>query len=223
MKKKMVLMLDVESCPIDRTIEKVDAHNMLVYDIGYRIIDLHNNVYCERSFIVKEIFFGEIERMQTAYYASKLPQYYADLKSGKRTACRLAEIRRTIAKDCAQYGVTVACAHNAYFDYTALRTTEKWLNAYYTIPKLEWWDTMKMAQSVIVSKKHYQDFCYKNEYLTAKQRKPQATAQALYRFISNNNDFEESHTGLEDVIIESEILWACLKAHKKMNRKLWND
>lgn len=222
MKKKMVIMLDVESCPIDRTIEEVDAHNMLVYDIGYRIIDLHNNVYCERSFIVGEIFFGEKAKMQTAYYASKIPQYNKDLKSGKRIALPLSEIRSIIAQDCSQYGVSIACAHNAYFDYTALRTTEKYLHAYYTIPKLEWWDTMKMARSVIVPKKHYEKFCYENNYIT-KQNRPQATAQALYRFISNNNDFEENHTGLEDVIIESEILWTCIKAHKKMNRKLWKD
>lgn len=215
-------MLDVETCPIDRTIKDVDPHNMLVYDIGYRIIDLHNNVYCERSFVVNEIFFGERAKMQTAYYASKIPQYYDDLANGKRVACSLSKIRSVIAQDCSQYGVSVACAHNARFDYIALRTTEKWLNAYYTLPKLEWWDTMKMARSVIVPQRKYTKFCYENDYMTS-YGKPRATAQILYRFISNDNDFEEKHTGLEDVIIESEILWACCKTHKKMTRKLWED
>ena len=39
--------------------------------------------------------------------------------------------------------------------------------------------------------------------------------------ISKNNDFTESHTGLEDVLIEKEILVYCFKQHKKMERRLW--
>ena len=35
-----------------------------------------------------------------------------------------------------------------------------------------------------------------------------------------DNDFEESHTGLEDAIIESKILARCLKTHKSINKKI---
>ena len=45
-------------------------------------------------------------------------------------------------------------------------------------------------------------------------------AEHLYKYISQNDEFKEAHTGLEDVLIESEILLACLRSHKKMNRNI---
>jgi hypothetical protein len=48
------------------------------------------------------------------------------------------------------------------------------------------------------------------------------TAEVLYRFITKDNDFVESHTGLEDVMIEKEILAYCYRQHKKMKKELFN-
>ena len=39
--------------------------------------------------------------------------------------------------------------------------------------------------------------------------------------ITNNVDFTESHTGLEDVLIEKEIFVKCIRQHKKMKRSPW--
>ena len=39
----------------------------------------------------------------------------------------------------------------------------------------------------------------------------QTSAEVAYRFLTNNLDFVESHTGLEDVEIETAILMNCLK------------
>ena len=119
--------------------------------------------------------------------------------------------------------MSVVCAHNAYFDYTTLNITKNYFNENYILPYgLEWWDTMKMARTSIATKKSYIKFCKENNFLT-KFGKPQLKAEVLYKYLTNNLDFEESHTGLEDVKIEREILWACVKMHKKMTRKLWND
>ena len=49
------------------------------------------------------------------------------------------------------------------------------------------------------------------------------TAEILWRFISGNNDFEESHTGLEDVLIEAEIMWYCFRQHKPMRKALYEN
>jgi hypothetical protein len=49
----------------------------------------------------------------------------------------------------------------------------------------------------------------------------QVKAEVLYRFISGNNEFIESHTGLEDVLIEKEIFAYCVKQHKAMRRNLF--
>ena len=39
----------------------------------------------------------------------------------------------------------------------------------------------------------------------------QTSAEVAYRFLTNDPDFVESHTGLEDVEIETAILMNCLK------------
>jgi hypothetical protein len=45
----------------------------------------------------------------------------------------------------------------------------------------------------------------------------------LYKFISKDFDFVENHTGLEDVMIEKEILAYCYRQHKPMRKKLWEN
>jgi hypothetical protein len=43
----------------------------------------------------------------------------------------------------------------------------------------------------------------------------------LYRYITGNTDFIESHTGLEDVDIERQILAYCFRKHKAMDKGAW--
>ena len=97
-RKTYYCVLDTETCPIVPS-NKVDAHNMLVYDIGYRIIDKKGTCYLERSFVVNEIFFGEYEKMLSSYYANKLPQYFKDIAEGTRVRKSFWEIRK-ILKEC---------------------------------------------------------------------------------------------------------------------------
>ena len=49
------------------------------------------------------------------------------------------------------------------------------------------------------------------------------TAEIIYRYITKDNDFVESHTGLEDVEIETAIFAYCHRQHKKMKKLLWEN
>lgn len=86
---------------------------------------------------------------------------------------------------------------------------------------------MKMARDVILPMPSYQKFCVENGFMTKHSTpRPRLTAEVLYKFISKNVDFEENHTGLEDVLIEAEILKYCMRQHKKMRKGLyekWTD
>jgi hypothetical protein len=53
--------------------------------------------------------------------------------------------------------------------------------------------------------------------------RPRATAEILYRYISGEDNFIESHTGLEDVMIEKEIFAKCMAQHKPMRKKLFEN
>jgi len=74
-------------------------------------------------------------------------------------------------------------------------------------------DTMELSK-VITYSKDYTNYCIANKdklnsvkdscFITNSGR-VRTTAQAIYCYISNNVDFEEAHTGLEDIDIEIEI------------------
>ena len=118
-----------------------------------------------------------------------------------------------------EYNIKQVFAHNMRFDHGTLNNTERWLSKskyrYFFPYGIEICDTLKMARDVIGKMPSYKRFCKENELMT-KNNQCRFTAEALFRFISRNADFVESHTALEDVMIEKEILRYCYKQKKKM-------
>lgn len=220
-RKRYGIMLDTE------TVNGLEYP--LFYDIGYQIIDSYGNKYLERSFMNSDIFLGHKELMQSAYYADKIPQYWQDIKTGKRVLTSMYNIRQQLQADCDLYGCVFICAHNARFDYKALNNTQRYITKskyrYFTPYGLEWWDTLAMAKSILSNKPSYLKFCQQNNidnsHLT-KGGKPRFTAEIIYQYISDNPSFIESHTGLEDVDIERQILAWCKRQHKKMRKLAFN-
>lgn len=220
------VVLDTETCPINKELNEVVPTNMWTYDCGWAIVDKRGKVYRTRSFINADIFLGEKELMKSAYYANKIPQYWEDIKSGKRVLTSFANIRKTLLADIAEFEVKEIYAHNMRFDYGTLNTTERWLTKSkyrYFFPKdLVICDTLKMARDVIAKMPTYKRFCEEHGYIT-KNGQVQLKAETIYKFISKDLDFVESHTGLEDVMIEKEILAYCYRQHKAMRKKLWEN
>lgn len=218
------LVLDTETCPVDKTIEEVLPSNMWTYDIGWAIVDKRGKVYRTRSYLVAEIFLDEKELMKSAYYANKIPQYWEDIKNGKRELKTWYNIKKTLLEDIAEYGVTEVFAHNMRFDYGTTNATQRWVTKskyrYFFPKEIEICDTLKMARDVIVPMPSYKKFCEMHNLYT-KNGRLSASAEILYKFIINDPDYIEEHTALEDVLIEKEILAYCYKQHKKMRKKLW--
>ena len=63
----------------------------------------------------------------------------------------------------------------------------------------------------------YRQFAKDNQMLSASGKYYSTTAEATYRFITNNAEFDESHTALEDTEIESEILAHIFRKVKPKN------
>lgn len=227
--KHYYLVIDVETCPLTKQeSNSPNPKNSLVYDIGFAIIDRKCNLYAEKSYVVEEIFCNEWEKMTSAYYCKKIPQYIKDISAGKRILKSYFEICAEMLKYCKEYPIRAVIAHNAYFDITALNTTIEYLtcgDVYRVFPKnIEIWDTMKMANSTIAKAPLYKEFCFENDFVTKhKTPRPQVKAETLYRFITQDLEFSESHTGLEDVKIEIAIFDHCTRQHKSMNRKLFKE
>lgn len=225
-RKNYYIVFDTETCNGIIDDDKLDLSCSLVYDIGWQIIDKQGNVYEKRSFITAEIFFGEKELMNSAYYAKKIPNYIADIAAGKRTVATFYNIRQAFLADCKKYQVVAAVAHNARFDYNATNNTQRWLTKskyrFFLPYGLPLYDSMKMALSTIAQEKGYKNFCEREGYMTKHATpRPRVTAEILYKYITGDYDFIENHTGLEDVEIESVIFTTCLNKHKKINKSAW--
>ena len=221
------IVLDTETANTIQDEHGLDMSNVLFYDLGFQLIDSHGRTYGKKfSFVNSDIFIHEAELMQSAYYAKKIPQYRQDIAEGKRILANTYEIRKILCELVAEYDCKFVCAHNARFDYNSLNNTQRWTTKsrfrYFLPYGLEWWDTLKMARSVMGKMPTYQRFCAENGYIT-KTGKPRFTAEICYRFITKDNTFVESHTGLEDVEIETEILRYCHRQHKPMKKKLWGN
>ena len=220
------LVIDTETCPLDRTLETVLPSNMFVYDVGWAVVDKRGKVYDTKSFVNADIFLDEKELMKSAYYADKLPKYWKEIKSGERVLTSFYNIRKALLETISEYRITEIYAHNMRFDYGTLQNTQRWLTKSkyrYFFPKdVIICDTLKMARDVILKMPTYRKFCEENGLLT-KNGRLSASAENLYKFITKDTTFVESHTGLEDVLIEKEILAYCFKQHKRMRRKLWED
>ncbi len=200
----------------------------LVYDIGWAIIDKKGNVYRTRSFVVDDIFNHEKELMDSAYYSNKIPQYLEDIKIGTRKVVSWYKVKLVLKMDMEEFGTNVVICHNARFDDNAVKITERYVTKskyrYFFPINTEVWDSLKMATDTIGQQKSYINFCKDNGYMTKhKTPRPRLTAEILYRYLNQDDNFIESHTALEDVMIEKEIVASCFRTHKKMRKKLWGD
>lgn len=196
----------------------------MMYDLGGAIHDKNGRVYETFSFVIYDVFCADRELFNTAYYAEKRPMYEAQIANGTRKIVSIYTARKYVADLCKKYNVKAIIAHNARFDYRStnytLRYVTKSKSRYFLPYGIPMWDTLKMAQDTICKQPTYQRWCNVNGYCM-KNGKPRATAEILYRYITQNTDFIEDHTGLADVLIEKEIFIRCMAQHKKMRKNVW--
>ena len=220
------IVLDTETCNGIMTDKGLNLNDSLVYDIGFAVVDKHGRVYETRSYVIYETFFGMADIMKSAYYANKIENYLEDIANRVRKIVQYKTAKYELRYLTKIYKVRAIIAHNARFDYRSCNNTLRYLtksdDRYFFPYGVEIWDTLAMARSIYGKSPSYKKWCIQNGYMT-KNGQVRLTAEILYRYITGNNKFVESHTGLEDVMIEKEIFRKCMAWHKPMKRKLFND
>lgn len=221
-------ILDSEGIIIEPERTRMDMSNVLVYDAGWAVVDTHGGLYETASFVNRDIFNDERDLMRTAYYNWKIPRYVEDLRAGHRTMATTYEIRQAMLDTIGKYNIKHAAAFNARFDDNALKVTQRFVTCskyryWFPFDSIEMWDIMKMAQDVICKMPTYIKFCQERGYILPHNGAPRKTAEIIFRFITGDDNFEESHTGLEDVMIETEIMWYCFRQKKPMRKLLYEN
>lgn len=207
-----LLVIDTETC---NTLEQP-----IPYDIGYAVCDRKGNIYVKRSFVVAEVFLDMSDVMKSAYYAEKIPTYWEDIKSGKRIVKTANAIRKQIKEDMEKYKIKRVGAYNMGFDKRALnnliRYTTKSFCRWFFPFGTKYFCIWSMACQTLLNTTSYIKFAERNN-LVSDADNILTNAESCYKFITDSIDFAESHTGLEDVEIEIEIMAKCYRTHKKIN------
>ena len=211
-RRKYFLVLDIETAN--------STDEAIAYDIGFAVADRHGNIYEQYSFMVAEMFFNYTDLMQTAYYAEKLPRYWEDYAKGQRQMKTLLAIRRTLYRVMEEYDITDVWAYNCRFDRNGLNNTIRYLTKseyrWFFPYGTEFHCIQHCACQTILQQKSYFRFALENNLISA-HGNLSTSAESAYKYLIGNADFEESHTGLEDVQIEVKILAKCFNQHKSMN------
>lgn len=195
----------------------------MVYDVGIIIIDDALQVIESGRWLVAETF-NNAKLMDTAYYANKLPGYYADIDAGHVQVVPLATIRNELMGLCAAHGIREVWAYNAAFDRRALchtvETVSNGLQDSMLPPDIPWRDLWPLACNTILCKPGYLRFINRHGLLTPRGN-PQTSAQAAYAYITRQPDYTEEHTALADARIEAAILAHILR--RKCKRKPYSS
>lgn len=211
---KHYVVVDTETANTPTINGKLESKDGQVYDLGAWVIDEDGNKIEHLSLVNRDVFFGMKDAMRTAYYAEKIPQYMRDIWDKKREVVNTWQMWSHFNFICRKYNVSGIIAHNACFDRRVLNSTIRYQTKSkkrfffpYGIPVI---DSMKMAQATICKSDDYISFCKENGYMTKHTTpRPRASAEVLWRYLSNDNEFQEEHTALSDVEIETEIFLKC--------------
>lgn len=195
----------------------------ICYDIGFAVIDENGTTYEKGSFVVADVFLDD-ELMSDAYFKEKIPQYWEDIKNGSRQLRKFSSINFIIRKIMTEQNITTVIAHNARFDYRSTNLTKRYITSskyrYFFPYGTEIWDTLKMSKEILKNDEEYRKFCIENNFVTSRNQN-KYTAEIIYRFLTNNLQFIESHTALEDVMIEKEIFAYCVQKNPSIDGRLW--
>ena len=199
------------------------ACQQIVFDVGWVVQDRAGNQFIHRSFVVEEIFL-DMESMKHAHYFKKYPQYVVELASGQRSLRKWIEIMAILEQDVLEYGVREMAAYNANFDFEGalpnthrmVTSTELTLFEDYSISKTCLWN---WATQSILSTLDYAKVAVREGWVS-EAGNLRTKAENTYRYIKEQYDFVEEHTGLEDAAIEGEIYAELWKVARKADRGL---
>lgn len=187
--------------------ETTSLEKPFCYNIGYCIIDTESwDTLCRKEFVVEQIWHNP-ELFSSAYYANKRPFYVSGMRAKKIRLMKFGYITQEMIRDFDRFNVEYAFAYNSSFDEKVFNFNCDWfkcINPFDSIPIID----IRGAVHAFIVDDIYKAFCEHNGYFTDAGNYS-TTAETVYRYITDNTDFIESHTALDDARIESEILCWC--------------
>ena len=205
---KNILVLDTETTG--------DFGSPMIYDLGYKVISPKGEVLLVRNCLISEVFDTKF-LMDKAYYAKKFNSYLIAFDTGEIEKLSFRIALKRFINDIRKYKVEIVAAYNLAFDVKALNKTMKLFDSQSFEKKvLERLFSQKnkkllciwnLACETVLDTDDYRTYCdlHADKFKSDKGNY-KTSAEVAYCYLTKQNDFEESHTALDDVNIEIEIL-----------------
>lgn len=191
----------------------------LIFDIGWTVADKKGNIFIKRNYLVEEVFTN-MDLMKHAHYFNKYPTYLRMLQDGNIKMKKWSFIISKFEQDILDYSIKEGYAFNISFDKKAMENTHRILTGreflFWKAHELKANCIWGMCAETIMSKVGYIKTAIEQGWLS-ESGNITTNAECAYRYITGIYDFEESHTALDDAVIETEIMARCFKTRMKMS------
>lgn len=191
-----IMIFDTETTSLDKP---------FCYNVGYQIVSTETcKILVARDYVVEQVWHN-LPLFQSAYYAEKRPLYVARMRAHQVIMDKFGYICRQMARDIKQYEVEHAYAYNSSFDDKVFTFNCDWYKCSNPFDTVQIHDIRGYAHKYIVNE-DYLAYCEEHGLFT-ETGNYSTTAEAVYRYISADDDFNEEHTALHDSEIETDILF----------------
>lgn len=185
------------------------------YNIGYVIVDPSNwQVLEENDFVVEQIWHN-LALFNTAYYANKRPLYVSRMRARSVVMDKFGYICQKMVRDFRKYNVVGAYAYNSNFDDKVFSFNCDWFRCVNPFDNIPIYDIRGYAHHFICNGSNFYNWCEENTRFSDSGNYS-TTAETVYQYLTDDTDFSEEHTALNDSRIETEILKVSVKNGAKI-------
>ena len=195
-----IIVFDTETTSLDKP---------FCYNVGYVIYDTEQGaVLTSKEYVVEQIWHN-LPLFSTAYYANKRKFYVKEMRARRIKLEKFGYICQSMIRDIKNYQVVSAYAYNSSFDEKVFSFNCDWFKCNNPFDNIPIFDIRGFVHNSLIGK-DYKTFCDNHGYYT-ESGNYSTTAETVYRFITQNTDFVENHTALDDALIETDILLLCIR------------
>jgi hypothetical protein len=204
--KTRFLVVDIET-----TKPTMKGENGFIFDISFAVFSRKDGIIGKQGYIVEQ------HQHLVPYYADRLKKYADYQATGEYVIQPFEKIMAIMSAIVKKYNVEYVTAYNLQFDKdTHIEKHCKRLGIESPFKDLKTFCIWQGAAETFGQRKSYKKFTNEHGFISEKGNR-QSGAEIMYRYMKNEPEFVEEHTGLADVEIEIELLDRIIRQKKKMS------
>lgn len=206
--------------------ETAGVNTQTLLNVGYKIIDidiLHGSfkTLIARDYLVRNVYQCELFMLNDMFVGAEKYEKYKQLLALKQIILRNPQqIFETMKNDIAKYQVLFGYAFNCDFDTDKFEKTAQQLCIANPLADTPVFDIWAYALNYICKKPQYIEWAKENEMFTKSEQYIATNVETIVNYLENRLDFVESHTALDDVHHETDILMECVRQGCDITRRM---